>query len=497
MNINQDKEKYIQQQHILLQEEQESDTTNNTQEQDSIKNDDDQVTFDDILSKIGFGRYQIAIFVMMGFVGIADAAEAQVLSILQPMINDHWGLKTYQNSIMVSLVFTGYMIGSFISGKVSDKYGRKKPLVYASVGLFLSAILSAFAFEFISFTILRTIFGGFVGFIVPISFSVLAEITPIKQRGVILALVGIFYTFGELFVCLLAFLTLDNLKTGNWRLLLALSTIPSFLIMVLSYLFLNESPRFCLFDGREEQAFQLIEQICQINRTQSPLDHPNKEKLIVWADKMKKQQEQFEKGSIKSLFEKSFKKVTPIIWYNWFVSSFVFFGITFILPITLTKLNKNDDNGDDDLLSIFFSSLGELPTIFVCAIIVNVPFLGRKNSWAISFAGGFLGCLLIYLELGSFTFWVSFSKLALDLAFTLSYEYTGEIYPTKVRAEGMGMAGSFSRIGSIIMPWIGNYIGDIGIFLPYFIFSICCALASFLTFLLPFETRGQSLDTFS
>lgn len=141
-------------------------------------------------------------------------------------------------------------------------------------------------------------------------------------------------------------------------------------------------------------------------------------------------------------------------------------------------------------MSIFFSSLGELPTIFVCAVIVNIPFLGRKNSWALSYLGGFLGCLLIYLEAGSFTFYVSFSKLALSLAFTLSYEYTGEIYPTKIRAEGMGMAGSFSRIGSILMPWIGNYIGNIGIFLPYLIFSICSGLSSILTFLLPFETRG-------
>lgn len=78
-----------------------------------------------------------------------------MLSILQPIINDNWGLETYENSIMVSLVFTGYMIGSFISGKISDKYGRKKPLSYASIGLFISAIGSAFAPEFISFTILR------------------------------------------------------------------------------------------------------------------------------------------------------------------------------------------------------------------------------------------------------------------------------------------------------------------------------------------------------
>jgi len=39
------------------------------------------------------------------------------------------------------------------------------------------------------------------------------------------------------------------------------------------------------------------------------------------------------------------------------------------------------------------------------------------------------------------------------MAFTLAYEYTGEIYPTKHRAKGLGMAGSYSRIGGILMPW--------------------------------------------
>lgn len=56
---------------------------------------------------------------------------------------------------MVSMVFVGYLIGSFTSGKFADEFGRKAPLQYASVGLFFSAIASAFAPEFISFTIFR------------------------------------------------------------------------------------------------------------------------------------------------------------------------------------------------------------------------------------------------------------------------------------------------------------------------------------------------------
>jgi len=67
-----------------------------------------------------------------------------------------------------------------------------------------------------------------------------------------------FYTLGEMFVCLLSFLTLDNLKTGNWRLLLVLSTIPSFMIMIGAAIWLDESPRFLLLNKNYDEAFDVI-----------------------------------------------------------------------------------------------------------------------------------------------------------------------------------------------------------------------------------------------
>jgi len=126
-------------------------------------------------------------------------------------------------------VFVGYFIGSFFSGKISDRKGRRKPLQYGAVVLFISALASSFSPDFILFlsfryenniisipqkntqqiakkiiriidnifqclctifttfcliffcySLKRSIFGGCIGFIVPISFSVLAESTPVK-----------------------------------------------------------------------------------------------------------------------------------------------------------------------------------------------------------------------------------------------------------------------------------------------------------------------------
>ena len=80
------------------------------------------------------------------------------------------------------------------------------------------------------------------------------------------------------------------------------------------------------------------------------------------------------------------------------------------------------------------------------------------------------------------------------MAFTIAYEFTGEVYPTHIRAKGLGFSSSFGKIGSIIMPYIGIYISEIGLYIPYFIFGITSLIASVVTFFLPFDTAGIELD---
>ncbi len=142
------------------------------------------------------------------------------------------------------MVYVGYFIGSFFSGTASQKYGRKIPMFVGSIFIFIFALSSAFSPNFVCFIILRSCFGACVGFIMPLSFAILAEITPVKQRGFVLTLIGVFYTLGELTVCFFALLTMKNLQTGNWRFLLGLSSIPGLIIMITSYCCLKESPRY-------------------------------------------------------------------------------------------------------------------------------------------------------------------------------------------------------------------------------------------------------------
>ena len=55
---------------------------------------------------------------------------------------------------------------------------------------------------------------------------------------------------GKVFGILMAYVILDNIKSGNWRLLMTISSIPCFLVAIGTYFYIYESARFLLISNR-------------------------------------------------------------------------------------------------------------------------------------------------------------------------------------------------------------------------------------------------------
>jgi putative MFS transporter len=118
--------------------------------------------------------------------------------------------------------------------------------------------------------------------------------------------------------------------------------------------------------------------------------------------------------------------ITPIIWWNWFVISFVYYGILILLPSLLDKISHLDENGNNsesdtaetnlnssefDILKLIFSSFTEMLACFLAAIMVDIKGLGRKNS-VINFSIILFICLCMcyYDNLNRFIFWSTIAK---------------------------------------------------------------------------------------
>lgn len=103
-------------------------------------------------------------------------------------------------------------------------------------------------------------------------------------------------------------------------------------------------------------------------------------------------------SSYADLFKGQYLTITPLVWYNWFVNTLTFYGVTYLLPLTLSKLNQGGETSSQadpyDVSHVIFSTLSELPTVFVAAFVVDMKGFGRKNSMALSFVIGGILCII-------------------------------------------------------------------------------------------------------
>ena len=149
--------------------------------------------------------------------------------------------------------------------------------------------------------------------------------------------------------------------------MLGLSSIPGLIVAIMSYFLLIESPRYLAFQEKFDECYENLIRIGRRNGKKSleerrdllteeeeALFRENIQQLKLQYGKM---DESDWKTQVTSLFTKTYKLITVIIWYNWFVSSFVFFGITFLLPITLNILSNKKKSPTSGIEKNYFPSL--------------------------------------------------------------------------------------------------------------------------------------------
>jgi len=465
-------------------------------EKDSNSLTDSGKSIDHFLEGIGLGKYQAMVYAIVGIYSMCDGAEVIALSFINVVLKTEWGLSDDQISLIGSCLFAGFFFGSVVSGLISDNYGRKNIFLISTLGLVVVGNVSAFSPNYTYFLIFRTIYGFFIGILAPLMAVMIMEITEVKWRGRMFVIVSSLFTVGELMGWVVAYFTLSSYATGDWRILLMWVTIPALVSFVAGLFLLDESPRFLLFDDFEK-GVELLNKMYKTN-------HNNEEKNMTQEEKdelqhyisRQKHSKQYGESTFSALFSEGSTRVTLLLWFMWFVLSFVYYGIIYIYPTVLEALNAQAGDGNDtDFYPVLMCILGEVPSYFLCYIMIEDATFGRQNSLMLSFffAGTFC-CGAYYGRNIWLTMDVFMAKFFAISAFTFVYPYTTELYHTKHRGTGLGFASGASRVGGIVMPWIAMLAYEKSVMLPFMIFGIFCILAAVGAAMMPYDTRGRELD---
>ncbi|RXN01807.1 Synaptic vesicle 2-related protein [Acipenser ruthenus] len=97
-----------------------------TNESHTEATEDKTYTVEDAVETIGFGRFHILLFFIMGSTSIVEATEIMLLAVVSPAIRCEWRLEDWQVAFVTTMVFLGFMVCSLFSGYLADKYGRWK-----------------------------------------------------------------------------------------------------------------------------------------------------------------------------------------------------------------------------------------------------------------------------------------------------------------------------------------------------------------------------------
>lgn len=237
----------------------------------SPNNSDNVASFEDIVDKrLGLGRYQIIVIVLLGLIFSADGIEISTLSLILPILKNEWKISENLQGLLGTVLFLGLFFGSLMAGFLIDKIGRKKTLEYVSITQFILGIYSSTLSNVYSFLFVRGVFGFLLGFIIPLIPTLCTETIPAEKRGKITVLVNISFSIGQFLASIIAWLCLDNMTSGNWRLMLIICSIPPLMVFIGSRRFLKESPRYVILTGSVENGIAIMNEIVQINNDPEP-----------------------------------------------------------------------------------------------------------------------------------------------------------------------------------------------------------------------------------
>ncbi|CAA2969717.1 organic cation carnitine transporter 7-like [Olea europaea subsp. europaea] len=469
-----------------------------------------EYTLDEALAKVGFGKFQVLVLVYAGLGSMAEAMEVMILSFIGPTVKSEWGLSSGQESLITTVVFAGMLIGAYSWGIISDNYGRRIGLLSVAAVTSLFALLSAFAPNYISLVVCRTVAGiGLGGG--PLYSAWFLEFVPVQNRGIWMVVFSSFWTIGTILEAALAWTVMPRL---GWRWLLALSSVPCFAALIFYFLTI-ESPRYLYMNGMINEAYNVLKKMAEINGRELPSG------LLV-SDKVSENEEMTSSeetqllstgrnknaiskpgfSSLLMLFSPSLVKTTLLLWMIYFGNSFSYYGVVLLtsefssgeIKCSSAILNSHILKDSSLYIDAFVTSLAELPGLILSAFLVDK--VGRKISMLITYWCGFI--FLLPLMFHHYKIWTTAllfgARMFIIGNFTVAGVYCPEIYPTSVRTTGVGVASAVGRIAGMICPLVAvDLMSGCHQMAAIILFEAVIILSGISVLFLPFETKGREL----
>lgn len=407
-----------------------------------------------------------------------DVMKPATLGFVMPGMTDEYGITRETAGILALVALTGTATGSVVWGHIADTLGRR-PAILLSALMFIGTAICGAMPSFEWNLAMCFLMGLSAGGLLPITFTLMAEMIPAAHRGwLLVALGGVGTAVGYLLASGAA-ATLE--PVFSWRILWMLG-LPTGLIVIFLNRFIPESPRFLASAGLRREARAVL----SAYNGQITHDGPGPADEAMHVDA----------AAVQRMLHGPYAAITVGLVGAGTAWGLVNFGFLLWLPTNLREMGMSTEAANALLAR---SGLLALPGV---AAVVWLYHRWSSIRTLVLFIALTVASLLLFFALGllgadSPAAIVSATALLLISAsgvIAMLIPYASEIYPVHLRGTGAGVVAASSKAGGIL----GAAFGVLGVFnnLALSALAIAVPLALFGVLLLHsgIDTRGRRLE---
>ena len=392
----------------------------------------------------GYSKFLVS---MVALTVVFDGIDNQLLGIVIPTIMEEWKVARSAFAPVVSLGYMGMMIGGAAAGFAGDRFGRRTALL-ASVAVFgVTTLGAALVHDITSLGVLRFLAGLGLGGAMPNAAALAAEYVPRRQRAFAVTLTIVCVPLGGTFAGLLG---IRMLPLVGWRTLFVLGGIIPIVAAILLRFVMPESPRYL---ARHPARWK------ELRALLSRMGHRLQDD-VAFEDKA---EQSAAKVSIGSLFRPEFRRDTLALWASFFSCLLsVYLGFSWLTAL-LTGAGFATSTASTGI-TVF--NLGGVFGALIGGVAIG-RFGSRLSMLAMSgvaIAGaGLLSVMDITpANLTQLLVLLTLTGASINGVQTTMYALAAHVYPSIVRASGVGSAVAFGRSGAMLVGYVGPWTIALG-----------------------------------
>ena len=436
------------------------------------------------IERLPISWWHVKTRVIIGIATFFDAFDALAIASVLPAVAPMWKLTPPQIGLLISSGFLGQLLGALFFGWIAEKYGRMAGMIW-SIGTFAAmSFVCAFAWNYDSLIVFRLIQGFGLGGEVPIAAVYISEISRTDVRGRFVLLYELIFPVG---IVAASVLGLWLVPTLGWRYMFVVGAIPAVLVLVLRRV-LPESPRWLANTGQLHRAELAIAQIERVTEKATGQPLPAPQPVVMIAET---------RASLSDLFGALYLRRTLVIWLIWFTAYLVNYGLSIWMPTVFRSVFKLplDVALRYGLITAASGLLGAAITAF------TIDIIGRKRLFVVCFAGAAAALIVLSRipdpSAAEVLIFITISYFFVSAINLGVYLYTPELYPTRVRAIGVGAATAWLRLASMIGPAAIGFTVMRGLSSVFLVFGGVTLATAILTAMFAIETKQRVLEEIS